>query len=132
MRTCSGFITPGRETVVIMESMEIEAEGQSFEALLADGLFDHFRGMRFRRSGKMLFRFYRASRPRIDMLFVPKTLYLYFLDSDKRVVDVQKAEPWRLNPGTWRFYRPAKRSKYLLESFRPVDLEQGDRLDFTV
>lgn len=111
--------------------IEIKLKDQKIEAELAADILSHFIGMRFKREGKMLFKFYRESRPQIDMIFVPKTLYLYFLDSDKQVVDVQKAEPWSWHPKTWRFYRPKKKSKYLLESFRPLDLEEGDELEFS-
>lgn len=113
-----------------MEKIEVEDGCQSFEALLADNVLAHFLGMRFHESGKMLFKFYRESRPGIDMLFVPKPLHLYFLNQDKKVVDVRKAEPWGLNPKTWKFYRPNEKSKYLLESFRPLDLEEGEQLKF--
>ena len=113
-----------------MEEISVETDTGSFEAFFADNFLRHFLGMRFRSEGKMLFKFHRKSRPRIDMLFVPKTLYLYFLDSDKKVIDVQKAEPWSWNPRTWRFYRPKVKSEYLLESFRPMDLEEGEKLDW--
>lgn len=113
-----------------MKTVDIEKDGQQFEARLADNLLTHFIGMRFRGSGKMLFRFYSESRPGIDMLLVPKTLHLYFLDEKKVVVDVQKAEPWTLNPSSWSFHRPSEESKYLLESFDQLDLEEGDQLKF--
>jgi len=113
-----------------MERIELKAEDRSFEALLADNIVSHFLGMRFRKSGKMLFKFYKESMPGIDMMFVPGSLHLYFLNSDREVVDVQRAEAWTLNPRTWRFYRPSQKSKYLLESSEPLDIEEGDRLEF--
>lgn len=78
----------------------------------------------------MLFAFDSPTRANIDMMFLSKPLYLYFMNSKKEVIDIQKAEPWGWNPQTWRLYSPGRPYTYLLESFEPLDIEEGDELEF--
>jgi uncharacterized membrane protein (UPF0127 family) len=110
--------------------ISIETSGENFEAELADSLLKKSWGLSMRRKGKMLFVFSRPGRPPIDMMLVQKPLHLYFLDSEKKVVDVKHAEPWTLDPRTWKIYRPQEDSSYLLESFEDLGLEEGDELNF--
>ncbi len=112
--------------------MRIEFRDETLEAVLADSFLSRAKGMSFRSEGKMLFRFPRESRPMIDMMFLSVPLQLVFLDEDKRVVDIQEAEPWSLDPRTWKLYRPSEPSKYLLESTDFLDIEEGDRLEFEI
>lgn len=105
-------------------------KGKEYDVDIADSVLKKFIGMRFRKKGKMLFKFRRPVRARIDMLFVPTDLYLYFLDKEKRVIQTQKAESYTLNPSNWSFYRPEISYSYLLESSENLDLSQGDRLEF--
>lgn len=114
----------------VVDTVEVQLEGKKFEAELADTLLKRSWGLSRRSQGKMLFVFLRSGRPGIDMMLVPEPLYLYFLDGEKEVVDVQRAEPWNLDPRTWKVYRPEKDSKYLLESFEELDIEKGDELGF--
>lgn len=48
------------------------------------------------------------------MPFVKKNLDLLFLDSDFRVIDIQRAVPITLNPKTWKDYKN-KKARYCLE-----------------
>lgn len=114
----------------MVKKVEIESGGDKFDAEVAESILAKSIGLSFRSSGKMLFSFTGLGRPPIDMMLVPEPLNLYFLDEDKQVVDVQYAEPWGLNPRTWRIYRPEQNSKFLLESFEDLDLEEGDTLEF--
>lgn len=113
-----------------MEKISVEVDGREFEAELADSFLEKSWGLSMRKSGKMLFVFSSPGRPPIDMMLVRKTLHLYFLDREREVVDVVKAEPWTLNPRTWRVYRPEWDSKFLLESFEDLELEEGDDVEF--
>ncbi len=115
-----------------MRKVEVRANGDSFDAMLADNVFHHFRGMRFRDSGKMLFRFPQEHLAAIDMLFVPDSLNLYFVDSEREVVEKRKAEPVTLNPRTWQLHRPETPYQYLLESFEELELEKGAEIDFEI
>ena len=112
--------------------VEVEINEEVFEVELADSLLRKSWGLSMRSSGKMLFVFGFESRPAIDMMLVKEPLYLYFLDGEKKVVDVQYAEPWGLDPRTWRVYRPDSSCDYLLESFEDLGLEEGDSVDFSL
>lgn len=116
--------------MVVTELVEIEVGGESFSAELADTFFSKVKGLSFRSEGKMLFVFSRDSRADIDMMFLSEPLHLYFMDAERRVIDVQKAEPWSWDPKTWRLYSPGTSYRYLLESFERLDIEEGDRLEF--
>lgn len=80
----------------------------------------------------MLFVFPRSTRAKIDMMFLSKPLYLYFMGSEKEVIDVQKAEPWNWNPNTWKLYSPGVKYRYLLESFEDLEIEEGEVIEFEI
>lgn len=113
-----------------MEEITVEVCDNKFEAELADSLLKKSWGLSMQEKGKMLFVFSSPGRPLIDMMLVQERLHLYFLDSEKKVVDVQLAEPWTLDPRTWKVYRPSEDSKFLLESFEDLELEEGDEVEF--
>lgn len=112
--------------------VRIKSPDKIFEAELADTFLSKFLGFRFRSNGKMLFPFSRNTRALIDMMFVREPLFLYFLDSDKKVIAVQKAKPLGFKPDTWKLYRSEDPYRYLLESFDNLGLSEGDRLEFEV
>lgn len=116
----------------MVETIRIEFNESQVKAELANTFFSKSMGCRFRSEGKMFFSFSRDTNALIDMMLVPESLYLYFIDSDKQVIEIQKAEPWTLDPRTWKLYRPEKSYRYLLESFEQLDLNEGDRLEFEV
>ena len=113
-----------------MQTIELEIDNKKIEADLADNILRKSWGLSMRTEGKMFFIFERPGKPPIDMMLVQEPLYLYFLDEEGNVVDRQYAEPWTLDPRTWRIYRPSKASKYLLESFEKLNLKKGDRVGF--
>jgi uncharacterized membrane protein (UPF0127 family) len=113
-----------------MRKQEIEIGGQKFEVDLADRVIDHFIGMRGCKQGKMLFDFGKSRNYRIDMFLVQTELYLYFIDSEKKVIEKKKALPWTWDPRTWRFYRSKQEYRYLLESSTDLDLEKGEKVEF--
>jgi uncharacterized membrane protein (UPF0127 family) len=99
----------------------IEFEGDSVRAAVAETFLDRLRGLRFRESGAMLFRFETPTRATVDSLFVRDELALYFFDRDRRLVDSERLMPYRL-------YRPTSQYRYLLESFEPLDIPEHARL----
>lgn len=113
-----------------MKEITIQAGGKSFEAELADSMLKKSWGLSMRKKGKMLFVFSSPGKPPIDMMLVQKPLNLYFLDSNRKVVHARKAEPWTLDPRTWKIYRPGEEISYLLESFEDLGLEEGDEVEF--
>ncbi|MBY6293944.1 hypothetical protein GLU60_00985 [Nanohaloarchaea archaeon H01] len=112
------------------EKIQISTDDLEFEAELADNLISRMKGLSFRSSGKMLFVFPRETRAKIDMMFLSKPLYLYFLNSKKEVIEVQRAELWTYDPRTWKFYSPDQRYRYLLESFENLKIKEGEDLNF--
>ncbi|MFB6209335.1 MAG: DUF192 domain-containing protein [Candidatus Nanohaloarchaea archaeon] len=116
-----------------MRKVEIvDDRGEKFEAELADSFLSRAKGLSFRSSGKMLFAFPGNTRSSIDMMFLSKPLHLYFMDSEKKVIDVKRAEPWSLDPWSWKLYSPEQSYRYLLESFEELDIEEGDALSFDI
>ncbi|MFB6190017.1 MAG: DUF192 domain-containing protein [Candidatus Nanohaloarchaea archaeon] len=112
--------------------VEIQLPSGKVEAELADSVVARARGLSFRSEGKMLFRFPRTGKPVIDMMFLSVPLQLVFLDAEKKVVDVQRAEPWTFHPGTWKLYTPSEEARYLLESTEFLNVEEGDELEFEI
>lgn len=110
--------------------IRIQLEDKTIEAELADRFLSRARGLSFRSEGKMLFAFDRDTRARIDMMLLSKPLHLYFLNSRKEVISAQKAEPWTLKPSSWKLYSPGQPYRYLLESFKDLDIEEGDKIGF--
>lgn len=114
----------------MVQEIHIESSEEKFIAELAESFLSRGKGLSFRTTGKMIFAFSGPTRAKIDMMFLSKPLYLYFMNSDKEVIDVQKAEPWSWNPKTWKLYSPGQKYNYLLESFEELDIDIGDELEF--
>lgn len=110
--------------------MEISFGDQEIEVEVADNMVSRARGLSLRSEGKMLFKFPRPTRAKIDMMLLSSPLNLYFMDADKEIIDVQKADPWGWDPRTWKLYSPDRPYNYLLESFEDLGLEEGDQLEF--
>ncbi|MBI4020231.1 MAG: DUF192 domain-containing protein [Candidatus Aenigmarchaeota archaeon] len=86
------------------------------DADLADTYWKRIKGLMFRQTGSMLFTFKKPGFYGIWMLFMRFPLYIIFLDSQMRVIDIaENARPVSLNPKTWRTYYPEKPAKYILE-----------------
>lgn len=113
-----------------MRKVSVETEKEEFQAEVAETIFQRMKGLSFRGEGKMLFAFSRSTTASVDMMFLSKELYLYFLNAEKEVIDKQKAEPWSKNPLTWRLYSPNEDYRFLVESFSPLDVEEGETLKF--
>ena len=109
--------------------MRIELQGKEVEAEVADTVLKRALGLSFRNEGKMLFKFPKEVSAPIDMILMRDSLYLYFMNSEKEVIHVEKAEPWYRLPKKF-LHRPDERYGYLLESFEELDIEVGDRLSF--
>lgn len=120
------------EHILNMKELKVRAGDDEISVELADTLHKRARGMSFRGDGKMLFTFQRDTNANIDMMFLSEPLHLYFMNSEKTVVEVQKAEPWGWNPRTWRLYSPDQPYRYLLESFEQLDIVEGDTLEFQI
>lgn len=112
------------------EKAVIDTGDKEYEVEVAETLLNRAWGLSLRKEGKMLFKFPDNVRAGIDMMMLSKPLHLYFMNEEKRVIEVQEAEPWGVNPKTWKLYRPEKPYRYLLESFKDLDIEEGDKINF--
>jgi len=99
------------------------------DALHASNALELATGMRFRSSGVMLLEFSELGKHSLDMALVPEDLYLYFLDEDGQVIEKGKACTWSWDPRTWESYNPRNAYKYVVESFTPMVLDKGDKVD---
>ena len=109
--------------------MKIELPNRKVEAEVADTVLKRALGLSFRKKGKMLFKFSRDTRAPIDMMFMRKSLFLYFMNSEKEVIHVERAEPWYTLPKKL-LYRPDEKYRFLLESFEELDVKEEDELGF--
>lgn len=110
------------------KKVDISTEHVDFSAEVADTFLKRSWGLSFRTKGKMLFKFSQDTRANIDMMLLSETLWLYFLNAENKVIDVQKAKPWSMDPRTWRLYSPEVPYRYLIESFEKLEIEEGDRI----
>lgn len=84
-------------------------------------------------SGKrrnMLFLFPFERKWEFWMLGMLYPIKIIFIDSGKRVIKIQEAEPLSFNPKTWKVYAPKKPCKYVLEipAESKYKFEKGDKL----
>lgn len=96
--------------------------GQRIQVEVSDSFLKQILGLRFRRSGAMLFPFSKPVKKDVDMMFVRLPLHLYFLNGDGVVVETGTARPWT-------FYTPSTEYRLLLESFNALDIAPGDRVE---
>lgn len=113
-----------------MKKENIELNGRKIEVEVASNIFERMKGLSFREEGKMLFKFPQKVRSGLDMVFLSVPLQMIFIGSNREVLEVQRAEPWTLNPRTWKIYRPKKPYKYVLESSEFLEVSPRDKIDF--
>lgn len=102
------------------------------QARYCASFFCRLRGLTFKRSiptqTGLLFAHARENRldAAITMIGVWVDLAVVWIDSDKKVVDLVLARPWR------PLYIPSRSARYFLEmnALHLTDFEIGDRLDF--
>ena len=109
--------------------MEVGIDGETFEVESAHNFWRRAWGLSLRKEGKMLFKFPRPTNAKIDMALLSRPLYLYFFDSNRKLIHREKAMPWTWNPRTWSFYRPDEKYQYLLESFEDLKIDESSRLE---
>ena len=108
---------------------QVKFKDEEIDVEVADSVLKRSLGLSLRKKGKMLFEFGREVNLPIDMMLMRDSLHLYFMNSDKEVIQVETAYPWYKLPGKY-FHRPEENYQYLLESFEPLDINEGDTLEF--
>jgi len=109
--------------------MKIKLPQKEIKVDVADTVLKRARGLSLKKRGKMLFKFPGETRAPIDMMLMRDSIQLYFMNSEKEIIHVEKAEPWYKLPRKL-FHRPEGKYSYLLESFEDLNLESGDSMEF--
>ena len=109
--------------------MKLTLPENEIEVEVADNTLKRAIGLSLRKKGKMLFKFPRETQAPIDMMLMRDDLHLYFMNQEKEIIHVEKAEPWYKLPKKL-FHRPQKEYRYLLESFEELNLKEGDKIKF--
>lgn len=90
----------------------------------ADNFLKRFKGLMGKKDIDFALLFCNLKDSGIHTHFMRFDIDVYFLDENKVVF-----EKTTLNP--WKFYRPEKRAKFILETKKDVlKIEIGDKLDF--
>lgn len=113
---------------MLHKETEIIINNEKIQVTVADNFLTRSWGLSLKKQGKMLFKFPRKTRAGIDMMLLSQPLYLYFTDSNGKIIHTEKAKPWKINPKTWKIYKPSQKYKYLLESFEKLPIEKGDQI----
>jgi len=101
--------------------MKIKLKNSIVEADIADNFWKRLIGLSFSKKKNMLFTMSYEEKWPFWMFGVSYPLNLIFLDKNKKVVDIKRAEPLSLNLRTWRTYIPKSPCKYVFET--PFDLK---------
>jgi hypothetical protein len=92
--------------------------------LHADTFFKRFLGLMGKKDFDEILVFENLTDSAIHTMFMRFEIDIYFIDENKVIYDKVTLEPWR-------FYRPEKKARYIIETKKgKLDLKTGDRLDF--
>ena len=108
--------------------MKIKLKKSFIEADIADNFWKRLIGLSFSKKKNMLFTMSYESKWPFWMFGVSYHLNIIFMNKNKEVVDIKRAEPLSLNPETWRTYIPRKPCKYVLEAPYDIKIKIGDEL----
>ena len=91
--------------------------------ILADTFFKRFKGLMGKNDFEDALLFTNLTDSSIHTMFMRFEIDVYFLDENKRIYDKVTLKPWR-------FYKPKKQARYILETKKnKLKLEIGDSLD---
>lgn len=90
----------------------------------ADNFLKRFKGLMGKKDIDFALLFCNLKDSGIHTHFMRFDIDVYFLDENKVVFEKASLKPWK-------FYRPEKRAKFILETKKDVlKIEIGDKLDF--
>ena len=90
----------------------------------ADTFLKRFKGLMLKKDFKQGLVFSNLTDSSIHTFFMRFDIDVYFIDENKVVFDKVTLKPWK-------FYRPEKQAKYILETEKNrLKIEIGDILDF--
>lgn len=92
--------------------------------IYADTFFKRFKGLMGKKDFEDALLFTNLKDSSIHTLFMRFEIDIYFIDENKIIFDKVSLKPWR-------FYKPKKQAKYILETKKGlIKLKIGDCLDF--
>jgi len=92
--------------------------------IVADTFLKRFKGLMGKQDFKDGLLFKNLTDSSIHTMFMRFEIDVYFIDKNKIIYDKVSLKPWK-------FYRPEKQAKYILETKKDkLKLKIGDRLDF--
>ena len=90
----------------------------------ADNFFKRFKGLMGKKDIDFAILFYNLKYSSIHTHFMRFDIDVYFLDKDKIIFEKTTLKPWK-------FYKPKKQAKYILETKKDcLKLKIGDKLEF--
>ncbi len=93
------------------------------EIILADTFFKRFKGLMGKKEFENGLLFTNLTDSSIHTMFMRFAIDIYFIDENKTIYDKVTLRPWR-------FYKPKKQAKYILETRKNrLKLKIGDKLD---
>ena len=94
------------------------------EIIYADTFFKRFKGLMGKKNFNNVLVFTNLADSGIHTMFMRFEIDVYFADENKVVFDKATLRPWK-------FYRPKKQAKYIIETEKTkLNVKIGDRLDF--
>ena len=91
--------------------------------IIADTFFKRFKGLMGKKEFDDVMLFTNLKDSSIHTMFMRFEIDVYFIDKKKVVFDKATLKPWR-------FYKPKKSAKYILETKKnKLKLKIGDKLD---
>lgn len=101
-----------------------DGETYDLKVIFADTFFKRLKGLMFKKDIDFALVFADFMDSSIHTHFMRFEIDVYFLDEKKTVFEKACLKPWR-------FYRPKKQAKYILEVKKDrLKLKKGDKLDF--
>ncbi|WP_406535271.1 DUF192 domain-containing protein [Methanobrevibacter sp.] len=90
----------------------------------ANSFFKRFKGLMLKKDIDFALLFYNLKDSSIHTHFMRFDIDVYFLDKNKIIFEKATLSPWK-------FYKPKKQAKYILETKKDcLNLKIGDKLDF--
>ncbi len=94
------------------------------EIIYANTFFKRFKGLMGKKDFDHVLIFSNLTDSSIHTMFMRFEIDVYFVDENRMVLDKVTLKPWK-------FYRPKKQAKYIIETKRgKLNLNTGDKLDF--
>ncbi|OGI12593.1 hypothetical protein A3K64_01665 [Candidatus Micrarchaeota archaeon RBG_16_36_9] len=110
--------------------MKIKLRNSIIETDVADNPWKRMVGLSMSEKKNMFFPMPYESKWSLWMFAVKYPLKMIFIDKNKNVIDIKKAEPITSDPKTWKTYVPNKPCKYILETPFDLKVRIGDKLDW--